>query len=77
MDIDCDKIDDYTLALLSLVSFRNHSEARAWKSSDWETMNRLHEKGYISDPKGKAKSVVLREEGSSRAQELFERFFTK
>ncbi len=24
---------------------------RAWKGFDWETMNRLHEKGYISNPK--------------------------
>jgi len=77
MDIDRDKIDDCTLALLYLVSFRNHSVARAWKSFDWETMNRLHEKGYISDPKGRARSVVLSEGGSLRAEELFEEFFAK
>jgi Domain of unknown function (DUF6429) len=26
---------------------------------DWDSMNRLHEKGFISDPRGKAKSVVF------------------
>lgn len=38
-------------------------------------MNRLHEKGYISDPKSKAKSVVLSEEGLVRSRELFEHIF--
>ncbi len=51
--------------------------ARVWKSFDWETMNRLHEKGYTSDPKSKAKSVVLSEEGLARSEELFERLFAK
>jgi len=40
-------------------------------------MNRLHEKGYISNPKSKSKSVVLTEEGYLRAKELFERLFAK
>jgi hypothetical protein len=75
MDIDQEKIDDYTLALLHLVSFQDGSTPRAWKSFDWETMNRLHEKGYISDPRSKSKSVVLSEEGLSRAKELFETLF--
>ena len=33
-------------------------------------MNRLHEQGYISDPVGKAKSVVLTEEGLKTSQGL-------
>jgi len=77
MDIDYAKVDDYTLALLYLVSSEDRLGARAWKSFDWETMNRLHEKGYISNPKSKSKSVVLTEEGYSRAKELFERLFAK
>jgi len=75
MDIDYDKIDDYTLALLHLVTFGDGPVTRAWKSFDWETMNRLHEKGYISDPKRKSKSIVLSEEGLARAEELFETLF--
>jgi len=48
---------------------------RTWKSHDWGTLDRLHAKGYISDPKGKAKSVVLSPEGLRRARELFEQHF--
>jgi DNA-binding PadR family transcriptional regulator len=75
MEINCDKIDDFTLALLYLVTSESRYGARAWKSFDWDTMDRLHQKGYISDPKGKAKSVMISEEGLSRAKELFEHFF--
>jgi hypothetical protein len=49
--------------------------ARAWKGFDWDTLNRLHEKGYISSPIGKAKSVGMSEEGFLKAKELFERHF--
>ena len=44
---------------------------------DWDTMNRLYEKGYITNPVGKAKSVGLTEEGFLKARELFEQRFTK
>ena len=71
------KIDDAVLALLHLTSFREHANElpRAWKGHDWEAMNRLHAKGLISDPVGKAKSVVLTEAGERRARELFEQLF--
>ena len=77
MEMNTEKIDDYTLALLYLVTWERKEGfgARAWKSFDWDTMARLHEKGYISDPKGKAKSVVLSEEGFEKAKELFVKFF--
>jgi hypothetical protein len=74
MEYDWDKVDDATLALLWLV---RHDEWRAWKGFDWEAMNRLFEKGYISDPRGKAKSVVFTEEGLQRSEELFQRLFGK
>jgi hypothetical protein len=74
-DVDYDKVDDCTLALLYLVTSEDKYGARAWKSFDWDTMNRLHEKGYICDPKSKAKSVSLREEGLLRSRELFEQLF--
>jgi len=48
---------------------------RAWKSHSWDALDRLHEKGYISDPKSKAKSVVVTEEGVKKAHELFDRHF--
>ena len=46
-------------------------------SFDWDSMNRLHEKGFIGDPIGKAKSVVLTEKGLAEAERLFKAMFTK
>jgi hypothetical protein len=40
-------------------------------------MNLLHEKGMISDPVGKVKSVVLTEEGMKRSEQLFIKHFGK
>ncbi len=76
MDYDQDKIDEMTLALLWLTSFKDSVGVRAWKGQDWETMERLHAKGFISDPKSKAKSVVLSEEGWKRSKELFAKHFS-
>lgn len=58
MNLDTDRIDDAVLALLQLGL---HEDVRAWKSFDWDAMDRLHQKGYISNPVGKAKSVVFTE----------------
>ncbi|MFH2044879.1 MAG: DUF6429 family protein [Pseudomonadota bacterium] len=79
MNYDEDKVDDFTLALLYLVTHERKEGygARAWKGFDWETMNRLHDKGYISNPVGKTKSVVMTEEGFLKAEELFEKHFAK
>jgi Domain of unknown function (DUF6429) len=74
MQPDTDKIDDAVLALLYLTL---HDGARAWKSHDWDAMNRLHEKGLISDPVGKAKSVVLSERGLKESERLFKELFIK
>jgi len=52
------------MALLYLTIWEEAAwGARAWKSHDWDVLDRLHAKGYISDPKSKAKSVVLSPEG--------------
>ena len=76
MEYDRDKVDEVTLALLWLTSFKDPVGVRAWKGQDWETMDRLHSKGYISDPKSKAKSVVLSEDGEKRSKELFAKYFS-
>jgi hypothetical protein len=76
MDYDQDKVDEMTLALLWLTRFKDPVGIRAWKGQDWETMGRLHSKGYITDPKSKAKSVVLSEEGEKRSRELFAKYFS-
>ena len=56
-----DKIDEAVLALLYLGIFERDPMmgARTWKSFDWDVMDRLHQKGLISDPVSKAKSVML------------------
>ena len=76
MEYDRAKVDEYTLALLFLV-MHNESEygVRAWKGFDWDTMNRLHDKGFIENPISNAKSVIVTPEGCNRAKELFEKFF--
>ncbi|MGJ5820783.1 DUF6429 family protein [Paludibaculum fermentans] len=78
MEYDQEKVDEAVLALLYLtICELDEGEARAWKSHDWAALDRLHAKGYISDPKSKAKSVVLSPEGLQRARVLFERHFGK
>lgn len=74
MEIDQDRIDDAVLALLFLSLGR---DGRAWKSFDWDAMNRLHEKGYIRNPVNKAKSVLLTNEGIARSEDLFRKMFVK
>jgi hypothetical protein len=71
-DIDQDKVDQAVLALLSLG---RHDGYRTWKAFDWEVMGRLHERGYISDPVGKTKSVMFTEEGLKESERLFEALF--
>jgi len=74
MQPNTEKIDDAVLALLYLTL---HDGARAWKSHDWDAMNRLHEKGFIADPVGKAKSVMLTEQGLKESERLFKELFVK
>ncbi len=79
MTVSNEEIDDATLALLHLVVCERYKDggARAWKGFDWDTMNRLHDKGLISDPVGKQKSVYLTEEGYQKSKALFEKLFCK
>src|SRR5438552_498166 len=43
---------------------------------DWDATERLHKKDFISDPVGKAKSVILTDEGQREAEHLFAEMFT-
>tara|TARA_R110000823_G_scaffold84486_3_gene189997 strand:- start:123 stop:353 length:231 start_codon:yes stop_codon:yes gene_type:complete len=74
MEIDEEKIDEAVLALLYLTL---DDGGRAWKSFDWDAMNRLHEKGLIENPVGKAKSVLFTEGGLKESERLFQKLFTK
>lgn len=73
MEYDKDKVDETVLALLSLTT--HDQGTRAWKGLDWDAMERLHDKGYIGNPKTKAKSVTLTEEGERLSEELFKKHF--
>jgi hypothetical protein len=75
MDIDKEIVEQTILALLYLTSFKDRVGLRAWKGRDWQVMNELHEKGYISNPASKAKSVAFTEEGAQLSKELFEKLF--
>ncbi len=72
MEIDTDKVDDAVLALLRLGL---HDHDRVWKSCDWGAMDRLHKKGFITDPVGKTKSVLLTAEGAVKSKQLSQELF--
>lgn len=72
MKLNNDRIDEAILALLYLGL---HDGTRAWKSFDWDAMARLHAKGYITDPVGKAKSIAFSEEGLRKSEHLLKAMF--
>lgn len=72
-EFDTRKIEEAVLALLYLGL---HEGCRAWKGFDWDAMHRLHERGYITDPVGKAKSVAFTEEGLRESRRLFRELFS-
>lgn len=77
MNYDPDKVDEMTLALLYLVTSERQEGfgARAWKGFDWSTMDRLHQKGWIGNPKSKATSLRVTEEGLKKSEKLFRKYF--
>ena len=75
MQYDHEKVDEAVLPLLYLTTSEQYGVKRAWKGFAWEGMDRLHEKGFIDNPKTKALSIVLSEEGAKWSAELFERMF--
>ncbi len=74
MEEDTDRIDQAVLGLLWLTL---HDGVRAWKGHDWDAMDRLYEKGMIENPRGKAKSVVLTDQGLAESERLFAKLFGK
>lgn len=75
MEYNIDKVDEMVLALLYLTSSKDKYGTRAWKGLEWATLDRLHKKGYISDPQSKSPSVALSEEGAALSKELFFKHF--
>ena len=69
---DTDKIDQAALALLYLSRYEG---ASTWKGLDWDVMGRLYQRGYISNPVTKAKSIGLTDSGMREAVRLFRVLF--
>ena len=75
MEYNNDKVDEMVLAIMYLTTFKDEFGMRVWKGLDWDVLDRLHEKGYISNPKSKAKSVGISEEAAKQSEELFKKYF--
>lgn len=73
--LDWEKLVECALGILWLNAHGDTYETRVWKSMPWEVTDVLHEKGWISNPRSKAKSVRLTEEGEELAQEFLEKHF--
>jgi hypothetical protein len=74
LHLDTEKIDEVVLALL-LLGLHEHN--RVGKTFDWNALDRLHAKGLISDPRGKAKSVMITDAGQARAEALLTQMFER
>ena len=74
-NLDQDKIAEAALAILSLSRITEPYGVRAWKGIDWDVMNLLFEKGWISDPVGKQKSVGISDEGIQLADHFLDKYF--
>ncbi len=68
------KIDQMVLAALWLTAHREGEASawQAWKSLDWDALNRLHRAGLIAQPRGRNKSVTFTEKGAAAAEAAFE-----
>lgn len=71
---DLDRVDQ---AVLALLLHGLHDERRVWKTFDWAALDRLHAKGLISNPVGRAKSVVFTEAGLEAALRSHRTLFAK
>lgn len=72
---DKQKIAEVALALMHLTIHGDEASPRVWKGLDWDVLDVLFEKGWISNPKSKAKSVLLTDEGKKQAPSLFKKHF--
>ncbi|RCW71386.1 DUF6429 family protein [Pseudorhodoferax soli] len=72
MDYDEKRIEEAVLALLAAFNFDG---GRSWKGFDFGVLDRLHIQGLVEDPKGKAKSIWLTQQGLEQGLRHAERLF--
>jgi len=73
--VDIENIDAVVLALLWL-NLRGES-GRAWKSLNWDALDRLYLKGMIGNPANHAKTIELTDIGLLEAKRLAVKHFGK
>ncbi len=73
---DRNRIEELALAFLGLTKFKDGGCERAWKGMDWDVLDGLYRRGWIHDPRGKAKSIVFTDEGARLVTDLQERYFS-
>lgn len=73
-EADPDRVDE---AVLALLAHGLHDGSRAWKTFDWNALDRLHAKGLISNPASRTKSVVFTEAGLEAALRSHRRLFAR
>jgi hypothetical protein len=69
---DTQKIIEAVLAVLLLGL---HNQRRVWKTHDFEALDRLYKKGYITDPSTQAMSVALTDSGIAEGERQFAKLF--
>ena len=76
-------LHDLTLAMIYLTRFKEKGRLRsedqllrAWKSYDWDTLDKLSEEELIIDRHGN-KSLYLTEEGEQKAKDILEQYGIK
>lgn len=76
MSVNWDKVDQAALALMHLTTFvEQGGQARSWNGLDWDILDRMFERGWISDPRTKVKSVVVFDDAARLSKELFAQQF--
>ena len=75
-DADKEKLAEVALAILWLGAHGDEHVTRVWKQMDWDLTDLLYENGWIADPKTKAQSVLLTEDGERLAEKVFHKHFS-
>jgi hypothetical protein len=69
------KIEEAVLALLYIYSVEERAARWSWKTYDWDVTQRLFEQGFIDNPRGTRKSVLLTPEEKKVGKALAEKLF--